>query len=134
MIDLYAFGTPNSIKVPIALEELGAEYLYHPVNIRQGEQKLPAFLGLNPNGKVPVIVDPRGPDGNPITITESAAILIYLARKFGSLIPTSEIGQVRMFEWAVLSRREPRTGFRPVRLFPEACARENPGCNRPLPR
>ncbi len=99
MIDLYAFGTPNSIKVPIALEELGAEYLYHPVNIRQGEQKLPAFLGLNPNGKVPVIVDPRGPDGNPITITESAAILIYLARKFGSLIPTSEIGQVRMFEW-----------------------------------
>lgn len=99
MIDLYAFATPNSIKVPIALEELGAPYTYHPVNIRQGEQKLPAFLALNPNGKVPVIVDSDGPDGEPITITESAAILIYLARKFGRLIPTSETGKIRMFEW-----------------------------------
>ena len=99
MIDLYAFATPNSIKVPIALEELGAAYTYHPVNIRQAEQKLPAFLGLNPNGKVPVIVDPDGPDGKPITITESAAILIYLAKKFGKLIPTTETGKVRMFEW-----------------------------------
>ena len=100
MIDLYAFATPNSIKVPIALEELGASYSYHPVNIRQGgEQKLPAFLALNPNGKMPVIVDPEGPDGQPITITESAAILIYLARKFGRLIPVSETGKVRMFEW-----------------------------------
>ena len=99
MIDLYAFATPNSIKVPIALEELGAAYTYHPVNIRQGEQKLPAFLALNPNGKVPVIIDPEGPDGQPITITESAAILIYLAQKFGRLIPESETGKVRMFEW-----------------------------------
>ena len=99
MIDLYAFATPNSIKVPIALEELGASYTYHPVNIRQGEQKLPAFLALNPNGKVPVIIDPEGPDGRPITITESAAILIYLAEKFGRLIPESETGKVRMFEW-----------------------------------
>ena len=99
MIELYAFATPNSIKVPIALEELDAPYTYHPVNIRQGEQKLPAFLALNPNGKVPVIVDPVGPDGGSITITESAAILIYLAKKFGRLIPETETGKVRMFEW-----------------------------------
>ena len=99
MIDLYAFATPNSIKVPIALEELGAPYVYHPVNIRQGEQKLPAFLVLNPNGKVPVIIDSEGPEGQPITITESAAILVYLANKFGRLIPDSETGKVRMFEW-----------------------------------
>ena len=99
MIDLYAFATPNSIKVPIALEELGAAYTYRPVNIRQGEQKLPAFLALNPNGKVPVIVDPEGPDGLPITITESAAILIYLAKKFGGLIPATETDNIRMFEW-----------------------------------
>ena len=99
MIDLYAFATPNSLKVPIALEELGVVYKYHPVNIRQGEQKLPVFLALNPNGKVPVIVDSEGPDGEPITITESAAILIYLAKKFGGLMPTSETGKVRMFEW-----------------------------------
>jgi glutathione S-transferase len=78
MIGLYAFATPNSIKVPIALEELGAAYTFHPVNIRQGEQKLPAFLSLNPNGKVPVIIDPEGADDQPITISESAAILIYL--------------------------------------------------------
>ncbi len=99
MIDLYAFATPNSIKVPIALEELGAAYALRPVNIRQGEQKLPAFLALNPNGKVPVIVDSDGPNGQPITITESAAIILYLARKFGGLIPASETGKVRMFEW-----------------------------------
>jgi len=99
MIDLYAFATPNSVKVPILLEELGADYTYHPVNIRQGEQKAPAFLTLNPNGKVPVIVDSDGPDGEPITITESAAILIYLAKKFGRLIPEAETSRVRMFEW-----------------------------------
>ncbi len=99
MIELYAFATPNSVKVPIALEELGAEYTYHPVNIRQGEQKAPDFVALNPNGKVPVIVDSDGPGGAPITITESAAIVIYLARKFGRLIPADETGKVRMFEW-----------------------------------
>ena len=99
MIDLYAFATPNSIKVPIALEEIGAPYTYRPVNIRQGEQRLPAFLALNPNGKVPVIIDSEGPNGQPITITESAAILIYLAEKFGRLIPESATGKVSMFEW-----------------------------------
>lgn len=99
MIDLYAFPTPNSVKVPILLEELGAEYRLTKINIRAGEQKTPEFLALNPNGKVPVIVDSEGPGGAPITVTESGAILIYLAEKFGRLIPTDPSRRVAMFEW-----------------------------------
>ena len=87
MIDIYAFATPNSIKVPVALEELGLEYVLHPVNVRKGEQKSAEFLALNPNGKVPVLVD-----------TESAAILIYLAEKTGKLLPASGPARSRVFE------------------------------------
>ena len=72
MLDIYAFATPNSVKVPIALEELGLPYVLHAINVRQGEQKAPAFLALNPNAKVPVIVDSDGELG-PMTLTESAA-------------------------------------------------------------
>jgi glutathione S-transferase len=99
VIDLYAFPTPNSIKVPIMLEEVGAEYRLTKVNIRAGEQKTPEFLAVNPNGKIPVIVDSEGPGGAPITIVESAAILIYLGEKSGRLIPKDPIRRVRMFEW-----------------------------------
>ena len=99
MIELYAFPTPNSVKVPIMLEEVGADWRLTKVNIRAGEQKTPEFLALNPNGKVPVIVDSEGPGGGPVTIVESAAILIYLAEKFGKLIPADPIRRVRMFEW-----------------------------------
>jgi glutathione S-transferase len=99
MIDLYAFPTPNSIKVPVMLEELGAEYIYHAINVRAGEQKTPEHLARNPNAKVPVIVDHDGPGGQPITVVESAAILIYLAEKHGRFIPTDPIARVRCFEW-----------------------------------
>jgi glutathione S-transferase len=99
MIDLYAFPTPNSIKVPIMLEELGAEYTYHAVNVRAGEQKTPEHLARNPNGKVPVIVDHDGPGGRPITVVESGAILVYLAEKFGRFIPAYPEARVRCFEW-----------------------------------
>ena len=99
MIDLYAFPTPNSIKVPVMLEELGAEYSYHAINVRAGEQKTPEHLARNPNGKVPVIVDPEGPHGQPITVVESAAILIYLAEKHGRFIPADPVARVRCFEW-----------------------------------
>ncbi|MBP32787.1 MAG: glutathione S-transferase N-terminal domain-containing protein [Methylobacterium sp.] len=99
MIDLYAFATPNSVKVPILLEELGVDYVYHPVNIRQGEQKASWFQTLNPNGKVPVIVDSEGPGGEPLTITESAAILVYLAEKSGRFLAREGDARVRAFEW-----------------------------------
>lgn len=99
MIDLYAFPTPNSIKVPVLLEELELEYTYHPVNVRAGEQKTPEHVARNPNAKVPVIVDQDGPGGQPITVVESGAILIYLGEKHGRLIPTHPVARVRCFEW-----------------------------------
>jgi len=99
VIDLYAWATPNSIKVPILLEELDLAYSVKPINIRQGEQKAPSHLKLNPNGKVPVIVDHDGPAGQPITITESAAIMLYLAEKCGRLVPTDPVGRIRCLEW-----------------------------------
>jgi len=99
MIDLYAWATPNSVKVPILLEELGLAYTVKPINVRQGEQKTPEFLSINPNGKVPVIVDSDGPGHQPIIIVESAAILIYLAEKQGKFIPADPIERIRCFEW-----------------------------------
>ncbi|SHG21670.1 glutathione S-transferase [Kaistia soli DSM 19436] len=92
MIEVYAFSTPNSVKVPIALEELGLAYDLKAVNVRKGEQKAAAFVALNPNGKVPVLLD----DG--FILTESAAILIYLAEKTGKLLPSDGEGRARVFE------------------------------------
>ncbi len=97
MLDVYAFATPNSIKVPIALEELGLAYTLHGVNVRRGEQKAPAFLALNPNGKVPVLVDAAA-EGGPLVLTESAAILVHLAETTGRLLPASGEGRARVFE------------------------------------
>jgi GST-like protein len=97
MLDVYAFSTPNSVKVPIALEELGLDYTLRAVNIRAGEQKMPEFTALNPNAKAPVLVDPDAP-GGPLTLTESAAILVHLAEKTGKLLPASGPGRARVFE------------------------------------
>ena len=97
MLEVYAFATPNSVKVPIALEELGLDYALRSVNVRQGEQKALDFLALNPNGKVPVLIDPDGPDAR-LVLTESAAILIYLAEKTGMLMPSAGEGRARVFE------------------------------------
>ena len=87
MIDVYAFSTPNSLKVPLALEKLGLDYKLHSINIRKGDQKTPDFIALNPNAKVPVLVD-HGAEGGALTLTESAAILVYLAEKTGLLLPS----------------------------------------------
>ena len=92
MIEVHAFATPNSVKVLIALEELGLHYNLKPVNVRKGEQKTEAFFALNPNGKVPVLVD----DG--FILTESAAILVYLAEKTGKLLPRDSVSRARVFE------------------------------------
>jgi glutathione S-transferase len=97
MLEVYAFSTPNSVKVPIALEELQLDYTLHPVNIRAGAQKAAEFTALNPNAKVPVLVD-RDASGGPVTLTESAAILVYLAEKTGRLLPAAGSGRARVFE------------------------------------
>jgi len=97
MIDVYAFSTPNSVKVPIALEELGLAYRLHSINIKAGAQKAPEFLTLNANAKVPVLVDSIS-DTKSITLSESAAILVYLAEKTGQLLPVSGEARARVFE------------------------------------
>jgi glutathione S-transferase len=97
MIDVYAVSTPNSVKIPIALEELGLDYTLHGVNIRVGAQKAPDFLALNPNAKVPVLVDDDAA-GETVTLSESAAILVYLAEKTGRLLPGSGVARARVFE------------------------------------
>ncbi|MBS1019212.1 glutathione S-transferase N-terminal domain-containing protein [Gluconobacter cerinus] len=94
MLDVYAFATPNSVKVTIALEELDLPYTLHGVNVRKGEQKTPEFLALNPNGKVPVLVETE----QAFSLTESAAILVFLAEKTGRLLPTQGEARARVFE------------------------------------
>lgn len=98
MLQVLAFATPNSVKVPIALEELGLEYELKTVNIRQGQQKAPEFVAVNPNAKVPVLIDSEGANGQPLVLTESAAILVYLAEKHGRLLPTDAEFRARVFE------------------------------------
>ncbi len=100
MIDLYTWSTPNGRKVSIMLEELGLPYAVHPVDIRANDQFSPEFLAINPNGKIPAIVDPEGPDGQPIAVFESGAILIYLAEKTGSrLLPADPRARTVTLQW-----------------------------------
>jgi GST-like protein len=99
MIDLYTFATPNGQKVSIALEELGLPYRPHTVHIGKGEQHSAEFLRVNPNGKIPAIVDAQGPGGEPITVFESGAILLYLAEKTGKLLPADPRGRWEAIQW-----------------------------------
>ena len=98
-IDLYYAGTPNGRKITIMLEELGVPYRIHPINIGAGDQFKPDFLAISPNNKIPAIVDPEGPDGSPISIFESGAILKYLAEKFGKFYGSSWAERVKIDEW-----------------------------------
>ena len=99
MIDLYTWGTPNGRKVSIMLEECGLPYRAHAVDIGKGEQFSAAFLALCPNGKIPAILDPDGPDGKPIALFESGAILVYLAGKTGRFLPADDRGRFEALQW-----------------------------------
>jgi len=98
-IQLYSLPTPNGVKVSAALEELGADYEPHLIRFGDNMQKSPEFLALNPNGKIPAIIDPHGPDGEPIPIFESGAILFYLAEKTGKLMPKDPVGRLECLQW-----------------------------------
>ena len=98
-IELYFWSTPNGYKITIMLEELGVPYSVRFINIGKGEQFAPDFLKISPNNRIPAIVDPEGPGGKPISIFESGAILMYLARKFGRFYPTDERARVAVEEW-----------------------------------
>lgn len=99
VIQLYSFPTPNGVKISIALEELGLDYEPHRVSLADDDQKTLEFLSLNPNGKIPAIIDPNGPDGTPIGLFESAAILIHLAEKTGRLMPAKGNARLETIEW-----------------------------------
>jgi GSH-dependent disulfide-bond oxidoreductase len=99
MIDLYTFKTPNGRKISIALEELGIPYKTHVVDITKGEQFKPEFLAINPNNKIPAIVDHDAPGGRPLSVFESGAILLYLAEKTGALMPTDPRGKAEVTQW-----------------------------------
>ena len=99
MIDLYTWTTPNGRKASIMLEELGLAYNTHAINIGKNDQFTPEFIAINPNSKIPAIVDSEGPDGKPMTVFESGAILIYLAEKTGKLVPASPRGRSVALQW-----------------------------------
>jgi GSH-dependent disulfide-bond oxidoreductase len=98
-IDLYYWPTPNGWKISIMLEETGLPYTVHPVNIGKGDQFKPEFLAISPNNRMPAIVDPDGPDGQPISVFESGAILQYLGRKTGQFYPQDERRRVEVDQW-----------------------------------
>ena len=99
MIDLFYWPTPNGHKISIALEEMGLDYQVHYVDIGAGDQFTDAFLKISPNNKMPAIIDQDGPDGQPVSVFESGAILLYLAQKTGKLMPSSPAEQIEMTEW-----------------------------------
>jgi GST-like protein len=99
MIDVYTWPTPNGHKVHIMLEEVGLPYKVRPVNIRTGEQFEPEFLKISPNNKIPAIVDSEGPDGKPMAVFESGAILIYLAGKTGKFLPSKDRDKYVALQW-----------------------------------
>lgn len=98
-IELFFAPTPNGFKISIMLEELGVPYVARMINIGKGDQFKPDFLAISPNNKIPAIVDPEGPGGEPISIFESGAILKYLAEKFGKLYPADPRARVKTDEW-----------------------------------
>ena len=100
MIDLYTWSTPNGRKVSVMLEECGFPYRVHPVNIGKDEQFKPEFLAINPNNRIPAIVDPDGPEGKPLPLFESGAILVYLSAKMGNrFLPQTDRGKWIALQW-----------------------------------
>lgn len=98
-LQLYSLPTPNGVKVSIMLEELGLPYEPHLVSFERNDQMSPEFLSLNPNNKIPAILDPNGPDGKPLALFESGAILVYLADKTDSLIAPGASGRYETLQW-----------------------------------
>src|ERR1700741_3976333 len=98
-IELHTWNTPNGRKISVALEEMGLPYKVIPVNISKGEQMAPQFLAISPNNKIPAIVDPDGPDGKPVSIFESGAILLYLGEKTGKFLPRPLADRIPVYEW-----------------------------------
>jgi len=98
-IELHAFDTPNGRKISVALEDMALSYTVKIVDIRQGQQFTPEFLKISPSGKIPAIVDSEGPGGEPVSVFESGAILIYLGEKTGKFWPRDVLARIPVLEW-----------------------------------
>src|SRR5262245_25638624 len=98
-LQLYSLTTPNGVKASIMLEEIGEPYEAHYVDFGKKDQKTPEYLSLNPNGKIPAIIDPNGPGGKPVALYESGAILLYLAEKTGKLLPVDPVHRWETIQW-----------------------------------
>jgi GST-like protein len=133
VIQLYSTPTPNGVKVSIALEELALDYEPHRVDIGKNENWEPAFLSLNPNGKIPAIIDPNGPGGKPLGLFESGAILIYLAEKTGKLIPIDPAKRYEALEWVFFQMASIGPMFGQLGFFHKFAGREIAD-KRPLER
>jgi GST-like protein len=132
-LQLYSLPTPNGVKVSIALEEMGLPYEPHTINIGQNESWTPEFLSLNPNGKIPAIIDPDGPGGKPLALFESAAILLYLADKTGRLMPTDPAERYEAIQWLFFQMGAIGPMFGQVGFFHKFAGREYED-KRPLQR
>ncbi|HEY3636740.1 MAG TPA: glutathione S-transferase N-terminal domain-containing protein [Rhizomicrobium sp.] len=132
-LQLYSLPTPNGVKVSIALEELGLAYEAHRIDIGTNENHTPEFLSLNPNGKIPAIIDPNGPDGTPFGLFETGAILIYLAEKTGRLLPANPVRRYQTMQWVFFQTAHVGPMFGQVGYFYKFAGRELSD-KRPLER
>jgi GSH-dependent disulfide-bond oxidoreductase len=132
-LQLYSWPTPNGVKVSIMLEEIGLPYEVHAVNIGKNETWGPEFLSLNPNGKIPAILDPDGPGGRPLALFESGAILLYLAEKTGRLIPADPAARYETIQWVFFQMAGVGPMFGQLGFFHKFAGREFED-KRPLER
>ncbi|MFC5387626.1 glutathione S-transferase family protein [Aquamicrobium segne] len=132
-IQLYSSPTPNGVKISIALEELGLDYEPHHIDIGKDETWTPEFLSLNPNGKIPSIIDPKGPNGEPLALFESGAILLYLAEKTGRLLPSDPSRRYETIQWVFFQMAAIGPMFGQLGFFHKFAGREIAD-KRPLER
>ncbi|ALX94300.1 glutathione S-transferase [Serratia fonticola] len=123
-LQLYSLPTPNGMKVSIMLEEIGLPYEAHLIDIGKNETWTPEFLSLNPNGKIPAILDPAGPDGKPFALFESGAILLYLAEKCGKLLPKDPAQRYETIQWVFFQMASVGPMFGQLGFFHKFAGRE----------
>ena len=132
-LQLYSLPTPNGVKVSIMLEEIGLPYEPHLVDFNKDDQRTPEFLSLNPNGKIPAIIDPNGPGGAPLALWESGAILLYLSDKTGKLVPADPARRYETIQWVFFQMAFIGPMFGQVGFFNKFAGREIED-KRPLER
>jgi GST-like protein len=132
-LQLYSLNTPNGVKVSIMLEEIGLPYEPHLVRFDTNDQLSPEFLSLNPNNKIPAIIDPDGPGGQPLPLFESGAILVYLAEKTGRLVPQDAAGRYEALQWVMFQMGNVGPMFGQVGFFHKFAGKDYED-KRPLQR